>query len=518
MYQLMIVDDDFFVLEGMKNEIDWENLNVHIAITCSNGREALQALEDMTIDILLTDVKMPLMDGLDLTKEALARQPNLQIVIISGYSEFEYAQKAIKFGVFDYLLKPVTVEMIQTVFRRLVEKMDEQHDEIGTDKEEWIPLLNQKIYYDIISGVQNEQTEREIQKKKRFSRFQIAVIRVDLRSQDDSLKQKNAAKQILELLKSRGHVQVNFIPLLLENAELYILFSLLLSQEQKLVENFLKEVQRDVYEQLGVTISIGLSSNYKDLRKSPDNLEKARLAVERRFYLGYNQIIYFDHLKIPSNMDVSSLAESRSSLLEALENWDYRRIMEELNILEEILQQKIQLNMEQIRRIGIELYSMLQSVHNHYSPLTDSECKMYDVAGEKIHRAGTLEELFDLLRNLYTEVFSTWNTGNTKRHKVVPQVLTYVKENINTNLSLAKIAQKVYMSPNYLGKIFKEEMGVGFNEYLVQYRMETAKKLLKSGKYKVYEVSSMVGYKNPNYFSKVFKEYTGGIWPSDYMG
>lgn len=217
-------------------------------------------------------------------------------------------------------------------------------------------------------------------------------------------------------------------------------------------------------------------------------------------------------------MDASLLVQSRSAMLEALEDWDCKKVLEKLEDIEKLLKEKMQLDMEQVQRIGIELYSALRFVHNHNSPLIDSESRKYDEAGNKMNSAGTLEELFDILKILYREVLSDKGGSKGKRHKVIEVVLIYVKDNINTNISLAKIAQKVDLSPNYLGKLFKDEMDIGFNEYVVQCRMEMAKKLLKSGKYKVYEVSSMVGYKNPNYFSKIFTEYTNGICPSDYTG
>lgn len=517
MYRMMIVDDDSFVLDGLKNEIDWESLHIQIAVSCSNGTEALQILEKEQIDILLTDVKMPGMNGLELTKEALGRRPELKIVIISGYGEFEYAQQAIKCGVFDYLLKPVSVDMIRSVFQRLVGKLDESRADQSEREELLTPILNQKIYYDILFGIHNGQTEREVQRQKKFSRFQAAAVRIDIRSAEDTLKLENTVKQIFELLQQRKE-RLNYVPLLMGNEEIFILFSLYLNEEQSLVEDFLRRFQEEVSAVLGITVSVGLSGCFKDLWSSSQNYRNAGLAVERRFYLGYNQIIHFDRLKIPSNIDITLLVQSRSVLLEGLENWDYKSVISELEVLEEVLRQKIQLNMDQVRRIGIELYSMLQSVHNHRNPLTDSECEMYSRVGSKMNEAGTFEELFDILKNLYTDVLSREEGKSGKSHRAVEQAIEYVKNNINTNISLAKVAQKVYLSPNYLGKIFKEEMHMGFNEYLETYRMETAKKLLKSGRYKVYEVSSMVGYRNPNYFSKVFTEYTNGISPSDYTG
>ena len=114
------------------------------------------------------------------------------------------------------------------------------------------------------------------------------------------------------------------------------------------------------------------------------------------------------------------------------------------------------------------------------------------------------------------ESFSDDASPGSKNDRIVRQVIQLIQDNVNTNITLNQIAQEVYISPNYLGCIFKEEIGMSFNEYLHQYRMKLAQKLLKSHKFKVYEISAMVGYKNPSYFTKLFTEYTGGICPSDY--
>lgn len=516
MYHMMIVDDDSFVLEGLKNEIDWKSLGIEISMACSNGREALEALEKVPADILLTDVKMPCMDGLELTREALKRHLGLQIIIISGYSEFEYARQALQYGVFDYLLKPVTVEMIEQVFRRLVEKMNLQNKDMPQRDVVLSPLMRQKVYYDILLGIHNEHTEKVIEEQKKYSRFQIALLKAEPDADGEIQASQNTGKQMMELLSETETLRC--VPLLMENSEVSILFLLRLDDGEQAVEQFLKRFRQEVERKLGISFSAGVSGCYKDLRKSGQHLENARVAAEHRFYLGYHQIILYDSLKKPEQMDVSLLIQSRSALLEGLEQWDYKKVMGELDILETLLKRRLWPDMKQVRRIGIELYSLLQSAHHHHSPLVDEESRMYNDTGAQINRAGTLEELFVILRKVYYAVLAGEAMGRKKRRKAVDQVTEYIKDNINTNISLTRISEKIGFSPNYLGKVFKEEMGTGFNEYLMQYRMETAKKLLKSGRYKVYEVSSMVGYKNPNYFSKVFTEYTNGICPSDYEG
>lgn len=124
MYQMLIAEDDRFAIEGLRSEIHWEKYNIKVAACCINGEEALREIRRRPIDILLTDIKMPKMDGLELAREVLAMGKGTRIVIVSGYGEFSYAQQALKMGVFDYLLKPVTLDKIESVFSRLLQDMD----------------------------------------------------------------------------------------------------------------------------------------------------------------------------------------------------------------------------------------------------------------------------------------------------------------------------------------------------------------------------------------------------------
>ena len=119
MYQMLIADDDQFVLDGLKEEIDWKKYNIYAVECCTNGKQALEILKQQQIDIILTDIRMPGVDGLELTKAAMEQNPEICVVTMSGHSEFEYAHTAIRLGVYDYLLKPITLDAIDSLFMRL---------------------------------------------------------------------------------------------------------------------------------------------------------------------------------------------------------------------------------------------------------------------------------------------------------------------------------------------------------------------------------------------------------------
>lgn len=513
----MIVEDETYVLDGLKQEINWASMNIEVAFAYSDSLQALHMLEKQKIDILFTDIEMANMSGLELIKKALILQPELEIVIISGHGSFEYAQRAIELGVFEYLLKPVTVNKIRNVFIKLTKKLGTRWKEEIRSIEQSESILKQNVVYDILYGIQNEQTEREIRAQEKFDCFQIAVIKIDENTMKETDDPKHALKNAWKVFRQKKEESLNYVTFMLENKEIFVLFSLYMDETRGCVEEFLVNKKKEIINELEYTVSIGVSKYYKKLENSFYNLEDARKALEWRFYVGYNQIIYFDKIRISSENDLTFLNQKRLTFLKELENRNYKKVIAELDCLEATLQQSVQLDVEQVRRFGIEFCSMLRYIYERDSSLNDRKCKMHSEIIAKLNETGTLKEMFESMKSIYNEIIFEEGENGQSRHKAVEQTLRYIKENVNANISLAKTAQKVGLSPNYLGKIFKEEMKIGFNDYLLQYRMEMAKKLLNSGKYKIYEISSMVGYKNPNYFSKVFTEYMKGICPSDYL-
>ena len=131
MYQMLIADDDQFVLDGLKEEIDWKKYNIYAVECCTNGKQALEILKQQQIDIILTDIRMPGVDGLELTKAAMEQNPEICVVIMSGHSEFEYAHTAIRLGVYDYLLKPITLDAIDSLFMRLTKELENTQKQLA---------------------------------------------------------------------------------------------------------------------------------------------------------------------------------------------------------------------------------------------------------------------------------------------------------------------------------------------------------------------------------------------------
>lgn len=516
MYQMLIAEDDRFAIEGLRSEIRWENYNIKVAACCLNGEEALRELEHRHIDILLTDIKMPKMDGLELARRVLAMGRGVRIVIVSGYGEFAYAQEALKMGVFDYLLKPVTLDKIEAVFSRLLQDMDAERMQLVGNLKQWKPALEQKYYQDLFNGVESA-AELPEELRGRYAYYQIAVFHIDHLSLMDAEQQKELVSQAYRLLLSVQEKGFHLIPLITGERNPSLFFQFYQRTQESEAGWLLRDCQREIADRLSVTVTIGVSRIYSRLSESGERLGEARFAVRQKCCMGDGRLLYFEQLSPKTEMDATQLSREKARLMEQLKRLDLEQALDSLDTLAQFLSSRPFLDPEEAERLCLELHSVFLSSLSQSVPLREEDSRRYESFGASLRRCETLEEMFQLLRSEFYAADASSDSSLGKNHRIVVQVLRYIQENINTNISLSKIAKDVYLSPNYLGCIFKEEMKIGFNEYLIQYRMELAKKLLRSGKYKIYEVSSMVGYKNPNYFSRLFTEYTGGIYPSDFQ-
>ncbi len=514
MYRMLIADDDEFVLEGLKNEVDWQKYNITVAECCTNGKQALEALERQKIDIILTDIRMPEVDGLELTREAGLRYKGIYVVIMSGHSEFEYAHTALKLGVFDYLLKPITLETIHTLFLRLKKEMDKTAPDSGKDMEQWKPTLVQKYFQDLLNGVSAFFPSEIIINKVPY--YQCALFHIDHYKQMHQERQRELASGLLAELYQWGEGQNPIVPTVVKDMDFVMIFRMTAREEEAGLQKRLSDLKHWLDKQFSITITIGISRVYYQAEDTYFYAEEARYASRQGHRNGGGKILFYGQDSMGEIVDVALLRKKKGLLYESFHAWNLEKAMEAFEEIKKLFALQPASGIEEAQLLCVEIVSRLQMVYNEYMPVKEEGWQFYEQISREFSRAETVDELLGILEHGIRQVFSDSFLPGGKNKRIISQVLQYIQDNVNTNVTLNEIAQNIYISPNYLGYLFKEEMGMTFNEYLQQYRMKLAQKLLKSHKFKVYEISAMVGYKNPSYFSKLFTEYTGGICPSDY--
>lgn len=514
MYRMLIADDDEFVLDGLKNEVDWQKYNISVAACCTNGKQALAVLERRKIDIILTDIRMPELDGLELTKAAGENYEGIYVVIMSGHSEFEYAHTALKLGVFDYLMKPITLDTIDTLFIRLQKEMSSTSRDSDSNMEQWKPTLVQKYFQDLLNGVPALFPQESLINQVPY--YQCALFHIDHYKRLAAERQRELLSGLFAELYQWGEEQNPIVPTAVKDMDLVMVFRMEDQKEQIAVKNMLSLLQNRLNQQFSITITIGLSRIYSQVEDTYFHAEEARYASRQVPLNKGEKLIVYGQGCIDGSIDISRLRKQRGILYESFHAWNVDKVLEALEELKKVFTAQATPSIEETQMLCVEIVSKLQMVHNEYMPPKEDGWEFYEKINREFFKAETIDELFGILEHGMQQVFSDSFSPGGKNERIIRQVIEYIQENVNANITLNQIAQKIYISPNYLGYLFKREMRISFNEYLQQYRMKLAQKLLKSHKFKVYEISAMVGYKNPSYFSKLFTEYTGGICPSDY--
>ena len=525
MIRLMLVDDEPIIRKGISTSIDWKQYGVDIVAEVSNGVDALKKARELKPHIVLSDIRMPMMNGLDLSENLIKEFSDIKIVLLSGYEEFEYAKEAIKIGVKDYLLKPVGEKELIAVITRICDEIAEELEQ----KREHISLsivLSENyshIKSNFLKGIfEGKYISSDIiyQKAKTLElalngpRFLIFVIDIDdfaiitegtLEREKESLKYgvMNISEEVMRSKLSGFVCHGDFERLIgLMNVETCL--------DKGFLDALCAEIQYCVKKHLGLSISIGLGRVYNDIQEIKTSYTEAIAALRNKIYLGRGSIIpfkeeYAREIVVPI-LYTSSEEKEIISYIAALD-------INNLNAsIEKIISKYTdnQSSFESIRNMCCRLTVIsLSSLEGMGINVTNAVGVNFNPYKEVI-KFDTLESLRKWLSSFFDKIVSLVYENRTQKfNSIIKSVLKHIEENYDSDLSLGKVAGMVYVTPNYLSRIFKQEMGVNFVDWLNGFRVEKAKALLMESGIKSYEVAEKVGYKDYKYFSSIFKKFTG---------
>ncbi|WP_274652984.1 response regulator transcription factor [Paenibacillus humicola] len=529
MWKIAIIDDDRQVLQGMKMAIPWEELRAEWAGEAMNGEDGLRLVRETRPDLIITDIYMPVMNGLDMIERLRDLDFQGKIVILSGYSDFEYARQALRLNVTDYLSKPVSLPTLKTVLGQTLALMEEEdakrmeRNELEEKLRLYQPFIEKEWVKSAVSGTLDVSYKQENLLPEPF-RFWLGVRHVvvgieivrDARVEEMSLSDMNLYRFALsnialelaadifpsaeytELYGTRSALVLHPAPDDADGEELRMRLRQLGAALIDSARSFLK-----------LTIHVGLGSLKGSWRDIPDSTEEAFRAIElkeRAAVKGY------DLYTLPEGGRRATLARPVKF---------YQELAGAIKAGQEALAHEIIADyLERQEREGLTAPADLQMLAG----------ELWGVIAYSLYEVGiVLDDLFPG-RHVQSEIggltrpgaLSVWlkekvtvicNSrewkGSSKHRQAVDFMLQYIHDNFAEDITLAELADKVSISRNYLSNIFKNVTGDTFNNYLTRVRMEKAKELLLEKKMLVYEVAERVGYKNVPYFSTLFKKFTG---------
>lgn len=531
MIKVIIVDDEITIREGIKKAIDWERYGMEVSAVAGSSAEALDCIEQFLPDIIILDILLDGMDGLEILDIVRHKYPNVYVILISGYDEFEYAQRAIELSAFCYLLKPIDEEQLKQKLGQIREDIDRKLDKLKKDKElnerlkESLPVIREHLFYEIIRG-KNIHLDK-IYEKSEFlgvdlNAKQYAVIILELhipenKSEYDKNLIKYAAMEKCENAIAGLYKCYSFN--LRENIGILICTDKIdLSHVKEICQGIINGINN----LLSVPVTIGIGSVYHEITSIVYSYKEAVDALEYKALMGLNQAIDSDSIYRSANKKyernpVKELFSKRmNELKHALKTMNSEvlsTISSDIALaLEDSLKNNIRNFSKDLLQLSNSLNDVIISLDINIENIFHNETDLYGV----FRKLKTIEKITDYLKDFFERVLEEVKSRQKDSNSFyVNKAKSYIDKNLYGELSLSNVADNLYVSSNYLSRIFKQEVGESFIEYVIRGKMHEARRLLETSTYKVYEIANELNYKDVNYFSKTFKKIFG-VTPSEY--
>lgn len=511
MYRILIVDDEKIERTGIKTLIEKFNYPFE-ASEAKNGKEAMQILDNTSIDFLITDIRMPIMDGISLIDWIREQGYAIHIVIYSAYGEFEYAQKAIRLAVDNYILKPLNIkqfrECIDSVLTNLEQEQNKKQlvEQLITENQSF---LQQKVLRELINSSQ----------EKSYSPEAHMFFDEKLAGQSITLMLLEAREPIFELYENEivklcaDGFQNSFFALNISKyEELFFVLNTVAPSEQGLKEQgdlLLEKMsginQGEFFVLLGKPLQ-----KMEDIAVVYSRLERLE---EYRFYLKSSTVLIDKAQSISGSRIDDAIEGILNCIFEDIKYKEYKKAIEDIQILSNTLEIENKTSNIFIRHIFSEIIRKTAAVSKYFGDEEIPEMIKYILEAKNLYdiKEYVIEKLVLLEEHKEHET-----KGEGGSDKLICEVIKIIrKEYPNPDISLEYLASKVYLSPNYLSTIFKNSKGETLNSFLVSYRIERAKELILTTNIKIGSIAEMVGFSSSGYFITVFRN-TVGVAPAKF--
>ena len=523
MKKILIVDDEYIVRLGLKTIVDWAAFGYTVAGEAVNGREAFDFFDKNPVDVILTDIKMPVMDGIELARKVRARNKKTRIIILSHYDEFSYAQEAISLGAFRYILKSeLTKTNLEHVLKSL--HLDSGFSPETEQKAGWKENLEGFIEKHLLPSFnrlfKDEREEQPVRLPESAAPPSTAdgcvLFSVSCRTTPLSNEAREKfPKTIMVLFEDTFEIFAGAGQYYGDNFY-FAAIAPVVSPKNADAEAFLTEkvsgpalqLVKNVRQYYDVNLFIGVSS----LGKLDDYGRLLREAHQARFDCFFSQKVFvgvFDN-----NASGTENRNAKKSV-----QVSYTKLVELIgDNQKDAMLEYIQTIFRELRESGsypavysafVDFLSVGKLIHEKYQLEEEASLSGHKFKHDAFFDLPFIGDVEMYIYELYLSLLYTKQNGKAGYSHIVKRCNEFIEREYEHNIGLAEAAEYAGVSHSYLSFIFKQETGVNFNAALAQYRIEKAKKLLAATSLKIYEVAEKAGFSNPYYFSKVFREIAG---------
>ena len=513
--KVLLVDDEKLERVLIRKGFHWEEHGFEIIGEASNGEEALQVIKQMQPDLIVTDINMPFMDGLELTEEIMKQYPQCRVIIVTGYREFDYARRAVKLGVKDFLLKPVNIKDLEETVTNVQKDIEEQK----SLKKEYVKLQetvheNHEI---LLESFLQRLVEARVEEKE-------AVLKLN----------QYGYQEVLE-----GNYCINIKPVfyadtieeekLSVSKELLVIAESVLTKDMIIFQHFLnhivlfaplasgrnvevlgEQILKIIREKKLVDCIVGISEANYGMEGILHSYFQSQKATSASVILGKNCVIPYREYRRMKRKSATSLEFDWKDFVQSLENSEDSKVLESLNNYLSSIKEEGIVDSNYLKLSTMSMLSKASVVLLKYGK------SLEDIMGQetmyaKVSKIDTIFSMKLFLEEALTEILKyNDKIKNKKSNKLIDQVVNYLEEHLyEQTLSLKKVAKDVYANESYLSRVFKKEMGESLIEYITRKRIEESMRLLDTTDLKVYEIAERVGIGDPHYFSICFKKQVG---------
>ena len=532
LYRIMLVDDEEEVRKAMIRQMDWEKLGFTVAGDAENGEDALEKVEQLEPDVIMTDIRMPYMDGLTLVAKIREKYPFMKILIFSGYDDFEYAKQAIKFRVTEYILKPVNGEELAEILKRVKDSLDEEIEQrrniniLQERYENSLPVLRELFLNDLVS--RTADVADAAPKLREYGidildarRWFAAVIHVERLEQAEEQELSRHAELIPISVRAlvEDHLKTYCRFAAFNSAEGITVIAAMdgYHSEIGLIDQ-LNDICKESRRILGIAITIGVGYSCDRFQEIGHSCKTAVDALGYRAIVGSGRTIYINDMEPVNRGKLQFEAKEEAELTTTIKFGGREQIG---SMFEELAARmddaKVHANQYQVYMLTIVncLIRLMQQydletgemfeTEEDYADIMKRICRRESFAAEMVPVACRMNEALNRARD------------NTTR-KAIVEAKAYIQENYaDPELSVDRLCRHLHMSPAYFSTVFKKETGQTYVNYLTEVRLRKAEELLKGTDDKTYEIAQKIGYQEQNYFSYVFKKRYG-MSPTKYRG
>lgn len=472
MYKALLVDDEYMILKGLKKIIDWEECQVEIIGTANSGKQALDFVEEHEVDIVITDITMPVLSGIEFIHEARNRGFTFEFIVLTGYEEFEYAQKSVQLGATNYLLKPIDKIELEKSVRDVVEKLERKE----SNQDMSVRYYNQ-LLLNWIQGTQSYENVEKYMEKELLKPFTTPFTLISFKLDEDitSEKWEPLCKQFATHCVMNTNAKEGYL-LLAETAKETV---------TQVLDKLSKEVNGKV--QLFASSPV---TDLKQIKHHTQELINIKDVVQ--FYeLSPSVVLYAD-----VEQSTEELKEQQHQLLQSILSREISVIQTETAAFLSLLEES-KTDPKKVKQLSNNL------ITQSYLIFDALDSQTYTETIEAIYACRSYTSLKAILTEKLIPIKEL--SKNLLYSDTTRQVISIIQEAYTSDLKLKDVAKEVHVNTMYLGQLFKKETGKSFSTYLNNYRMDIAKQKLLQTNESISTISEQIGYQNHGYFYKLFK-------------